>query len=104
MGSKNVLKEVEDIIAKASDRAEAAIKAAVRRRMTQNPRPGGFIFAMGSVLWFDSAGRMVEPGVDPGFARTDSIDAACEEFLDAFGSMTWRIDYVNGRLVERTNW
>src|SRR5208337_1661736 len=94
-------KQIEQIIQEATAEAEKIIKIAVRQRMTQTPKPGGFLFAMGSAFWIRDDGETAEYEEIP---RTKDIQDACDEFLDTFGSMDWRIDYVDGKLVERTDW
>jgi hypothetical protein len=98
---RTVKDRVERIIASAASEAESEIKKAVLRRMVQVPRPGGFLFAMGSAFWIRDDGENAEYGE---IRNTEDIDIACDAFLDAFGSMMWRVDYVDGELVERTDW
>jgi len=57
---------------------------------------------MGSNLWIDSKGEMTGHGGK--VSRTEDIDLACEQFLETFGTMTWRIDRKDNELIERTCW
>jgi hypothetical protein len=99
MAKETLETKVNAIVKEASERAEELIKEAVRHRMSKQPYPQGFIFAMGNAIWIDSHGEIQDH-----VARSEAIDRACGEFLDAFGSMGWRIDREDGVLIERTNW
>lgn len=95
--------QVDKIVAEAASRAEELIKVAVRKRMSQRPYPACFCFAMGGASWYRKVrdGRVEADDV----SHTKDIDDACDAYLDAFGTMTWRVDRgADGRLVESTMW
>lgn len=105
MAKETLTAKVDAIVTAAMKQAEELIKAAVRDRMFKKPYPKTFIFAMGRCFWIDSQDRST--GSDHEGAkvpRRADIDEACEQFLESFGSMGWRIDRENGQLVERDNW
>lgn len=105
MAKETLTSKVDAIVTAAREQAEALIKDAVRDRMSKQPYPKTFIFAMGEAFWVDSQDRST--GNDHEGAkvpRREDIDSACNQFLDSFGSMDWRIDREDGQLVERDHW
>jgi hypothetical protein len=60
---------------------------------------------MGTFFWIDSKDRSTS--IDSEGAkvpRRADIDEACEQFLESFGAMSWRIDREGDHLVEMDNW
>jgi hypothetical protein len=90
--------EVDSLQKSAIEKAEPLIKAAVRDYLGRHKLVTGFAFGMGTFFWLIGNNTVTElPG-------TSAIESACLAFLDAYGTITWRIDRKDGILVEREDW
>jgi len=105
MAKETLTSKIDSIVTAAMKQAEDLIKTAVRDRMSKKPYPKSFIFAMGTHFWVDSQDRYTSSDSNEAkVPRREDIDLACQQFLDSFGSMCWRIDREDGQLVERDHW
>lgn len=99
---REVQSEYETATLVFADKSANLIKDAIRLRMTKRPYPKSFISAMGSTFFIDAQGN--NRYLDNPMANTDKIIQACEDHQDDFGSLGWRIDREDGKLVEADDW
>jgi hypothetical protein len=91
----------EQVIIQASQQSEEYLKNRVRDRLAMKPKLGGFLSAMGSHFFSFVNDEIDDRGLAP---RTEDILREFDLHLDSFGSFPWRVDLIDGKYVERTDW
>jgi hypothetical protein len=91
----------EQIIIQASQQSEEYLKNRVRDRLAVKPKLGGFICGMGVHYFFFVNDENDSDRFAP---KTKEILQEFDLHLDSFGSFPWRVDLIDGKYVERTDW
>lgn len=91
----------QEIILKAAKESEDYLKNRVRERLQQKPKLKGFSSGMGTHFFSFINGEIDSDRKAP---NTQEILEEFDLHLDSFGSFPWRIDWIDGKYIERTDW
>jgi len=97
---KKLSNKIADIISKACEESELLIKQAIREKLSAH-KQYSFCLCMGTHS-LCKASKWLDHSELPIWFK--DISFAIEDHLDAFGTITWRIEWIDGKLVERTDW